>query len=170
MPLNNYSQANRLLVAVDCIIFGFDGAELKLLVVHRNMDPERGKWSLMGGIVSPNETCEQAATNILKNYTGLQGVYLEQLHTFSDLSRDPIERVISVAYFALIDINQYAKQLTTEHHPEWFSLDKVPKLVFDHEKMVEMAKERLQYKAASHPILFELMPPKFTLPQLQSLY
>jgi 8-oxo-dGTP diphosphatase len=170
MPLTHYSQASRLFAAVDCIIFGFDGFELKLLVVHRNMDPERGKWSLMGGIVSPNETCEQAATVILKNYTGLEGVYLEQLHTFSELNRDPIERVISVVYFALIDINQYAKQLTTEHHAEWFSLNKVPKLIFDHERMVEMAKERLQYKAASHPILFELMPPKFTLPQLQSLY
>lgn len=170
MSLTHYTNANRLLVAVDCIIFGFDGTELKLLVVHRNMDPERGKWSLMGGIIAPDETCEQAATKILKIYTGLEGVYLEQLHTFSEVNRDLAGRVLSVAFFALIDIHQYAKQLTTEHHPEWFPLNKVPKLVFDHEQMVEMAKERLQYKAASHPILFELMPPKFTLPQLQALY
>jgi 8-oxo-dGTP diphosphatase len=95
---------------------------------------------------------------------------MEQLHTFSEPNRDPIERTISIAYFALIDSNLYEKQISDDYHPEWFLLDKVPDLIFDHKKMVAMAKEHLRYKAALHPILFELLPEKFTLPLLQSLF
>lgn len=168
--MNRYTHTNRLLAAVDCIIFGFDGTELKLLLVHRSMEPEKGKWSLMGGFVSPDEDSEQAANRVLKKYTGLEGVYLEQLHTFTNPDRDPMERTISITYFALIDIHQYQTQITDEHHAEWFPMNKIPKLIFDHRQMVEMAKERIRYKAAHHPILFELLPPKFTLPQMQCLY
>lgn len=158
------------MVAVDCIIFGFDGAKLKLLLIKRALEPEKGNWSLMGGFVQPDENCLQAATRVLKNLTGLTGVYMEQVRSFSNPDRDPLERTISIAYFALIDIHKYQKQLTDDYHPEWFELSEVPPLIFDHGEMVEMAIKRLRYKAALHPVLFELLPEKFTIPQLQLLY
>jgi len=168
--MNRYPGETRVLMAVDCIIFGFDGADIKLLLVQRGLKPEKGKWSLMGGFLQPQESLDQAANRILKRLTGLEGVYMEQLQTFSDPLRDPVERTLSVAYFALIDIHQYEKQLSSEYHPEWFLLKKTPELIFDHKKMMEMAKKELRYKAALHPILFELLPAKFTIPQLQILY
>jgi 8-oxo-dGTP diphosphatase len=168
--MNRYPGETRILVAVDCIIFGFDGNDIKLLLVQRGLKPERGKWSLMGGFLQPDESFEQAANRILKRLTGLEGVYMEQMEAFGDPSRDPVERTISIAYFALIDIHQYEKQLSHEYHPEWFHVKKMPDLIFDHKKMVEVAKKQLRYKAALHPILFELLPAKFTIPQLQILY
>jgi 8-oxo-dGTP diphosphatase len=165
-----YSKQARLLLAVDCIIFGFDGETLKILLIKRGFQPEKDKWSLMGGFVQPSESLDQASNRILKQLTGLEGVYLEQLHTFGNPLRDPIERTVSVTYFALIDINKYETQLSSDYHPEWFPLKRVPKLIFDQQDMVELAKKRIRYKAALHPILFELLPPKFTLPQLQNLY
>jgi 8-oxo-dGTP diphosphatase len=165
-----YSKQIKMLLAVDCIIFGFDGNDLKILLVKRGIEPEYGKWSLMGGFVQQNETLPKAAARVLNTLTGIEDVYLEELHSFSEPGRDPVERTISVAYFALLDINEYEIQITHEHHAEWFHVQKIPKLIFDHSKMVERAKARLQYKAAFHPILFELLPAKFTLPQLQNLY
>lgn len=159
-----------MLVAIDCIIFGFDGQDLKLLVIKRGFEPEKGKWSLMGGFVQPDEGFEDAASRILKVLTGLEGVYMEQLLAFGDPNRDPMERTISVAYFALIDINAYKQQLSEEYRAEWISLTKLPRLIFDHAEMVSQAQARLRYKAAIHPILFELLPQKFTIPQLQILY
>lgn len=134
------------------------------------MEPAKNKWSLMGGFIQPDESADAAAVRVLKKLTGLQGVYLEQLHTFADPFRDPVERTISIAYFAMIDSNLYKKQLTDEYHAEWFPLEEIPDLIFDHQKMVLMAKEKLRYKAALHPILFELLPPMFTIPLLQSLF
>jgi len=168
--MHKYSKQTRLLLAVDCIIFGFDGETLKILLIQRGFQPEKGNWSLMGGFVQAAESIDQAANRILKQLTGLEGVYLEQLHTYGDTGRDPIERTASVAYFALIDIHKYETQLSTEYHAEWFPLKRIPKLVFDHQDMVEGAKRRIRYKAALHPILFELLPTKFTIPQLQLLY
>src|SRR6201999_3294523 len=101
--MNRYPGESRILVAVDCIIFGFDGNNIKLLLVQRGLKPERGKWSLMGGFLQPTESLEQAANRILQKLTGLEGVYMEQLHAFGDTQRDPVERTISIAYFALID-------------------------------------------------------------------
>ena len=168
--MNRYPGEARILVAVDCIIFGFDGTDIKLLLVQRGLKPEKGKWSLMGGFLQAQESLEQAANRILKKLTGLEGVYLEQLRAFGEPDRDPVERTLSIAYFALIDIHQYEKQLSNEYHPEWVHLHKMPELIFDHKKMVEIAKRQLRYKAALHPILFELLPAKFTIPQLQNLY
>lgn len=165
-----YQGQTRILVAVDCIIFGFDGENYKLLLIQRGFAPERKKWSLMGGFLQPDESLQTGANRILQELTGLQNVYLEQLHAFGDLNRDPVERTIAIAYFALIDIQKYEKQISKEYHAEWFDLKEMPDLIFDHNQMVEMAKERLRYKAALHPILFELLPDKFTLPQLQALY
>jgi ADP-ribose pyrophosphatase YjhB (NUDIX family) len=165
-----YSKQTRLLLAVDCIIFGFDGEVLKLLLIKRGFQPEKGNWSLMGGFVQDNESLDQSANRILKQLTGLEGVYLEQLFTFGEPTRDPIERTVSVAYFALIDIQKYQTQMSSDYQAEWFQLKRTPKLVFDHQEMLEQARKRIRYKAAMHPILFELLPTKFTIPQLQNLY
>ena len=168
--MNRYPGETRMLVAVDCIIFGFDGADIKLLLVQRGLKPEKGKWSLMGGFLQPGESLEQASNRILKQLTGLEGVYMEQMRAFGEPERDPVERTLSIAYFALIDIHQYEKQLSNEYHPEWFHVKKMPDLIFDHKKMVDIATRQLRYKAALHPILFELLPSRFTIPQLQILY
>lgn len=165
-----YSSQSKLLAAIDCIIFGFDGQHLKILLIKRGFQPVPNRWSLMGGFVKKNESLDKAATRILKQLTGLEGIYLEQLHAFGQPRRDPIERTISIAYFALVDIHQYEKQISNDYHAEWFNLNDVPKLIFDHNAMVEMAKEKLRYKAGLHPILFELLPVKFTIPQLRTLY
>ena len=165
-----YSKQTRLLVAVDCIIFGFDGDTLKLLLIQRGFEPESGKWSLMGGFMEPTETTDEAAARILKQLTGLDGVYMEQMRVFGEPTRDPIERTISIAYFAFIGIDQYQTGLSTDYHAEWFPLQNAPRLIFDHDAMIEKAKEMLRYKAALHPLLFELLPEKFTIPQIQLLY
>ncbi|RYG10651.1 MAG: NUDIX domain-containing protein, partial [Chitinophagaceae bacterium] len=156
--------------AVDCIIFGYDGTELKILLVKRAMEPAKGQWSLMGGFVQPTENIYNAVERVLKTYTGLSQVYLEQLKIYGDPQRDPIERTASVAYFALIDINKYKEQINDVYEARWFPINEAPGLIFDHDLMVDEAKARLRYKAAFHPILFELLPKKFTTPQLQNLY
>jgi ADP-ribose pyrophosphatase YjhB (NUDIX family) len=165
-----YKNQRRSLVAVDCIVFGFDGQHLKILLIHRGFQPEKGKWSLMGGFVQPAESSDEAANRILTVLTGLEGVYLEQLHTFSNPNRDPIERTFSITYFALIDINRYQQQLNDQYHAEWFLLNEMPDLIFDHSEMVTIARNKLKYRAAMHPILFELLPDRFTIPLLQSLF
>ncbi|MDX3911891.1 MAG: NUDIX domain-containing protein [Pseudosphingobacterium sp.] len=168
--MTKYSKQTRLLVAVDCIIFGFDGESLKLLLIQRGFEPEKNKWSLMGGFVEPNEKPEEAAARVLKQLTGLENVYMEQMEVFGEPNRDPIERTISIAYYALIDIRKYKDQLSKEYRAEWMPLKEIPKLIFDHNSMVEHAKKKLRYKAALHPILFELLPEKFTIPQILTLY
>ncbi|WP_432713598.1 NUDIX hydrolase [Pedobacter sp.] len=168
--MTGYTEKNRMLIAVDCIIFGFDGETVKILLIKRDIEPEKDKWSLMGGFVQAGESIDEAAQNILTSLTGLNGVYLEQLRVFGNPDRDPVERTVSVAYFALIDINKYKKQLNHRFHAEWFPIKEKPPLIFDHEEMVETAKTYVRYKAAHHPLLFELLPKKFTIPQVQSLY
>lgn len=168
--MRRYSQQTRILCAVDCIIFGYDGTDLKLLVIQRGFQPFKGKWSLVGGFIKETENAEEAAGHILKSLTGLDGIYMEQLHTFTKVNRDTVERTISIAYFALIDIQKYRQQLSEDFHPVWFPINHLPELIFDHTEMVELAKEKLRYKAAQHPLLFELLPDKFTMPQLQNLY
>src|ERR1700761_5680576 len=168
--MQKYSKQTRILLAVDCIIFGFDGETLKILLIKRGFEPEKGNWSLMGGFVQENESLDQASNRILKQLTGLEGVYLEQLYTFGQPDRDPIERTVSTAYFALLDIHKYETQISHDYHAEWFPLKEIPKLIFDQQDMVQQAKQKIRYKAAMHPILFELLPERFTIPQLQTLY
>lgn len=168
--MDKYARQSRMLVAVDCIIFGFDGYDLKLLLIKRGFEPEKNKWSLMGGFVLSDEKPEDAASRVLQQLTGLKDVYMEQLSVFGKPDRDPIERTISITYFALIDVKKYEKQLSDSYRAEWFPLDRVPGLIFDHEAMVQQAKQKLRYKAALHPILFELLPEKFTIPQIMTLY
>lgn len=170
MDIHKYNSNDRLLVAVDCIIFGFDGKELQALLIKRAFEPEKGKWSLMGGFVGKDESTDDAAGRVLMQLTGMSNIYMEQLHCFSEVSRDTAGRVISIAYFALINIADYSEQLQLEHEARWFPLTKIPALIFDHRKMVALAQESLKQKVANHPIGFELLPEKFTLPQLQNLY
>ncbi len=165
-----YKQYDRFLVAVDCIIFGFDGTGLKALLIKRGFEPEIGKWSLMGGFARLEESIDEAAQRILLTLTGLEEIYMEQLHCFGEVARDPGGQVISVAYFALIKIDESDKEKLDSHQAKWFDLKKMPSLVFDHKDMVRLAKERLQQKVANHPIGFELLPNKFTMQQLQALY
>ncbi|MFN8353588.1 MAG: NUDIX domain-containing protein [Spirosomataceae bacterium] len=168
--MKQYSHPTRLLVATDCIIFGFDGDEIKLLLIKRNFEPEKGKWSLMGGFVHDDEDLEVGAKRILYDLTGLSDIYVEQLQTFGRVHRDPVERTLSVVFFALINIHDHDEESVRTHHASWVSLMNRPALIFDHEQMVALALERLRYKAALHPIGFELLPEKFTIPQLQKLY
>jgi len=165
-----YKDYDRFLLAVDCIIFGFDGKRLKALCIKRGFEPELGKWSLMGGFVEKEESVEAAAARVLNQLTGLDNIYMEQIGCFGDVDRDPGGRVVSIAYFALINIADYNETLMEEHNAKWFTIDKIPALVFDHKRMVMVSKERLQQKVANHPIGFALLPEKFTLRQLQNLY
>jgi 8-oxo-dGTP diphosphatase len=165
-----YAGQTRILAAVDCIIFGFDGESLQVLLMKRGMEPEKNKWSLIGGFLAKSESLEQAASRVLKKFTGIEGLYMHQLQTFSAPHRDPLERTLSTAFTTLVDIHQYEKQIIKDYHAEWFLLGKIPKLIFDHDSMLKMAQQELRYQAASHPILFELLPEKFTIPQLQNLY
>jgi ADP-ribose pyrophosphatase YjhB (NUDIX family) len=165
-----YVNQPHYLVAVDCIVFGFDDGQLKILLVKRGLEPEINKWCLMGGFVGAEETPDDAANHVLKKLTGLEGVYLEQLRVYGEPKRDPIERTLSVGYFALIDIQKYKTQLIDNYQAEWFLISDMPKLIFDHNKMVSDARKALRYKASLHPILFEMLPKKFTIPQLQTLF
>jgi 8-oxo-dGTP diphosphatase len=170
MDIKKYRSNDRILLAVDCIIFGFDGKEMKALLIKRGFEPEEGKWSLMGGFVGETENVHDAAARVLKQLTGLTNIYMEQLYCFGNTNRDSAGRVVSIAYFALINIADYNEQLTTDHEAHWFSLSKIPPLIFDHKQMVKKAKETLVEKVSNHPIGFELLPTKFTLQQLQNLY
>lgn len=170
MDIEKYTSQDRLLLAVDCIIFGFDGQQLKALLIKRGFEPEKGKWSLMGGFVGRNESTDEAAIRVLNQLTGMSDIYMEQLYCFSDVNRDTAGRVVSVAYYSLINIEEYNEQLQHDHEARWFALSEVPNLIFDHKQMLSLAKERLCDKVSNHPVGFELLPEKFTLPQLQTLY
>ena len=165
-----YQSQDSFLVAVDCIIFGFHNNEIKLLVHHRAMEPEQGGLSLMGGFVRKDESVDQAASNILSNLTGLENIFMDQVNVYGELNRDPGERVISCAYYSLIDMNAYDESLLKNHHAFWVSLDKASELIFDHYQMVKDALAILRRKAVLEPIGFNLLSEKFTLTQLQSLY
>ena len=168
--LNSYSTADKVLLAVDCIIFGFDNEGLKILLIKRDFEPEKGKLSLIGGFLKKEEVLNSAATRILNSYTGLQDIYMEQLYAFSVVDRDPVERTISVAYYALINIENHNEELIQNYQAKWYSVSNMPKLIFDHDKMVVHAIRRLRYRTSIKPIGFELLPEKFTMLQLQKLY
>lgn len=165
-----YNNKRKFHVAVDCIIFGFDRKKLKLLCIKRDFEPERGQWSLMGGFLDAEEDIDQAAARVLFKLTGIKNIFLEQLQAYGERFRDPAGRVISIAYYALIDSVRFDKQISRTYDASWFSLDQIPHLVFDHRQMVDKAIKRLRRKCRTQPVGFELLPEKFTLPQLQLLY
>ena len=165
-----YSQHPKFYHAVDCIIFGFSGGELSLLLLKRRFEPGKGEWSWMGGFVQENEHMDDAAKRVLAELTGLTDVFMEQVGTFGQIERDPGERVISTAYYALINIKEYDRQLVEEHNAHWININEIPDLLFDHEEMVSMARKAMKLQAAIRPICFHLLPEHFTLTQLQNLY
>lgn len=167
--ITEYKVHDKILIAVDCIIFGFDGKDLKALLIKRNFKPGFGNWSLMGGFIRKEESVDEGAARILEDLTGLTNIYMEQLYCYGEVDRDPGGRVVSIAYFALIKING-SPVLMEENNAQWFDVREIPEMIFDHTKMIMMAKERLRQNAARRPIGFELLPEKFTLPQLQNLY
>ncbi len=165
-----YSQHPRFYHAVDCIMFGFSGGELNLLLLKRRFDPGKGEWSLMGGFVQEGEHMDDAAKRVLAELTGLTNVFMEQVGSFGQVGRDPGERVISTAYYALININEYDRNLVEEHNAYWVKINELPTLLFDHKQMVDRARLVMKVQAAMQPISFNLLPEHFTLTQLQTLY
>jgi len=165
-----YNQHPRMFVAVDCIIFGFSAGELSLLLLKRNFEPAKGEWSLMGGFVQEGESVDAGARRVVAELTGLEDIYMRQVGTYGEVDRDPGERVVSVAYFALVDIEKYDRALVAEHNAFWVRLPEIPTLIFDHNKMVSDAVRFMRYQASVKPVGMNLLPEEFTLSQLQSLY
>ena len=165
-----YKNNPKFFVGIDCIIFGFEKEQLSLLLLQRNFEPAKGQWSLMGGFVQENESADDAAKRVLYELTGLKDVYMEHIGAFGEINRDPGERVISLAYYALINTNKYDRELVQRHNAYWVNIDEIPDLIFDHNQMVEKARTAMKEKASTAPIGFNLLPELFTLTQLQSLY
>ncbi len=159
-------------VTVDIVVFGYDGGkQLKMLLIRRGSDPYKGHWALPGGFVDLDEDLEQAAFRELEEETGVKDLYLEQLFTFGKPGRDPRGRVISVAYFSLVNLQDHPAVAASDvDKAEWFALDELPPLAFDHNDIIQVATSRLNAKVRYQPIGFELLPDEFTLGQLQQLY
>lgn len=167
---NSYSDKDKMYVATDCIIFGFESGRLQLLVFRRRVAPLEGEWSLIGSFVQLDEDVTRAARRVLHEITGLERVFMEQLKAYGSATRDPGYRCISVAQYALIKIGEQDRQLVERHGAHWFDISEVPDLVLDHNQMVAEALEELKRKARYRPIGFDLLPEKFTIPQLQQVY
>ncbi|MBD5267087.1 MAG: NUDIX hydrolase [Bacteroides sp.] len=165
-----YSVHDRYPVSVDCILFSLHGGELSVLLAPRKFEPHRGVPSLMGGFVKHDETLDEAAARVLWELTGLDDVYMEQVGAFGALDRDPGERVISVAYFALIKSDGVIDARVGKYDAEWVSVGRLPELKFDHPLMIERALDALHRKVAREPVAFNLLPELFTLTQAQMLY
>ena len=165
-----YKEVQQITLAVDCIIFGFNDNKLELLLIHRGFEPEKGKWSLIGGFVGNDEDLDYAAERVLRDLSGLKDVYLEQVRTFGKKDRESQERVVSIAYYALILKDNYNNDLIREYNAQWFPIDELPDVIFDHKDMIECAIRRLRKQVRSSLVVFNLLQEKFTLPQLQKLY
>lgn len=161
----------RAALAVDCVVFGLDETDLKVLLIQRKLQPFQHTWALPGGFVRLAETLDEAARRELEEEAGVSDVYLEQLYTFGALDRDPRERVVAVAYYALAKLSDHRIRAATDAMGVgWFGLDDLPKLAFDHTDIVSRAHERLRGKVRYAPVGFELLPPRFSLTQLQRMY
>lgn len=156
-------------VATDCVIFGFDGVSIKVLLIQRGIEPYKGQWALPGGFVGIDESAEECARRELQEETGLTGVSVEQFHAFSDVNRDPRERVISIAYYALVKLSE-VRGGDDASEAQWFSYDDVPSLAFDHDRILRMALRHLRDRICFEPVGFDLLPDVFTMTELQRLY
>lgn len=169
--MNHSYEFPRPALTVDCVVFGLDEDELEVMLIRRGLEPFAGRWALPGGFVRLDETLDEAARRELEEETGLRKVYLEQLYTFGAVDRDPRERVVTVAYYALVKLSDHKIRAATDAaDAAWFSLSDLPDLAFDHAHILEVALERLKSKVRYQPIGFELLPRKFTLTQLQRMY
>jgi len=165
-----YLEHQKLYVSVDVIVFGFEENRLKVLIGRRQMDPGRGEWSLYGGFVAADEGIDECAERTLMELTGLKKLFIRQVGAFGAIDRDPGERVVSIAYYALINVKDYDEKLRTKHNVEWVDVNQLPALYSDHNEMVRQALRRMQLKMRTEPIGFRLLPQLFTLTQLQRLY
>ena len=165
-----YLEHQKLFVAVDVIVFGFEENRLKVLIGRRQMDPGRGEWSLYGGFVAASEGIDECAARTLQELTGLKKLFIRQVGAFGTIDRDPGERVVSIAYYALINVKDYDEKLRVKHNVEWVDVNQLPTLYSDHNEMVRQALRRMQLKMRTEPIGFRLLPQLFTLTQLQRLY
>ena len=163
-------QHPRHFVAVDCVIFGYREGKLSILIYPRGFEPRKGSWSLPGGFVQDNESADDAANRVLKKITGLEEIFLKQVAIFSKPDREEIARVVSVAYYALIRIDQHDEQSVQDYGASWYPVEDVPPLIFDHDLMVRESLVKLQYRASSELIGEKLLPGMFTLTQLRNLY
>lgn len=165
-----YLNKDTFLLAVDCIIMGFRNNELQILITRRPIEPLKGGWSLMGGFVNESESINEAAERVVGEFTGIDNIFMEQVRAFGEINRDLAERVISIVYYALVDIEQFDTTLAEKYDARWVNISQLPELVFDHNIMVKDTITILQRKAAVKPIGFNLLGEQFTLPTLQSLY
>lgn len=165
-----YQHEVQFYVAVDCIILGFNKNELNVLLYKRNFEPLKGQWSLMGGFVKSGESINEAASRVLTECTGIDDLFMEQVGAYGEVTRDLGERVISIAYYALINLDAFSPEVLKEYNAVWTKISDLPELIFDHAKMIKDTLSILKRKAATRPVGFNLLPEKFTLPQLQSLY
>ena len=165
-----YNDHDRLLVSVDCIVFGFDEGELRVLMGKRKMDPGRGQWSLYGGFVGANESINDAARRVLYALTGLKDLYMKQVGAYGDVDRDPGARVISISYYSMINVADYDQAQQQEHDVAWVNIEQLTEMYSDHRKMVLKARRMMQEKISHEPIGFNLLPELFTLSQLQQVY
>jgi ADP-ribose pyrophosphatase YjhB (NUDIX family) len=165
-----YQREIKLFVATDCIILGFNNKELNVLLHKRTFEPLKGEWSLMGGFVKSGESINEAASRVLTECTGINNLFMEQVGAYGDVTRDLGERVISIAYYALVNMNDFNVDLLEQYDAKWTKLSDLPELIFDHKQMIHDTLSRLKRKAGTRPVGFNLLPDKFTLPQLQTLY
>lgn len=165
-----YKEHSKFYLSVDIIVFGFEEGNLKILLGKRQMDPGRGEWSLYGGFVNEDEDLEEAANRTILELTGMTKLYMRQVGAFGAIDRDPGERVISIAYCALIDVKDYDDNLRQQHGLEWVALSEVPSLYSDHNLMVSNALAQIRRRINTEPIVFNLLPELFTLTQLQRVY
>lgn len=156
-------------VTADCVIFGFDGVSIKVLLIQRGVEPYKGKWAFPGGFMKIDETAQECARRELEEETGLKNASVEQFYTFSDVERDPRERVITVAHYALVRLSE-VKGGDDAALAQWFAMNQIPPLAFDHENILRMAVNRLKERICFEPIGFELLPEVFTMTELQNLY
>lgn len=158
-------------LTTDCVVFGLDEKDVKVLLIRRGLDPYKGKWAFPGGFLLPGEAPDDCARRELQEEAGLSRIYLEQLYTFGRPDRDPREHVVTIAYFALVNLIEHPPTAATDaDDAAWFPFDEVPPLAFDHSEILEVARRRLSAKLRYTPAAFELLPEKFTLPELQSLF
>jgi ADP-ribose pyrophosphatase YjhB (NUDIX family) len=165
-----YQNTDQFLISVDCIIFGFHDKDLHVLLTRRPVEPMINEWSLMGGFMEKGESISEAAEKVLFRYTQQKDIYMEQVSAYGDLNRDTGGRVVSIAFYALVNIENFNTTLAKRFDARWINIKKLPQLVFDHNKMVMDALMLLQYKASTQPIAFYFFNDKFTLPALQDLY
>ena len=156
-------------VTADCVIFGFDGVAIKVLLIQRGIEPYKDKWAFPGGFMQIDETVEECAKRELEEETGLKTTSVEQFYTFSDVNRDPRERVITVAHYALVRLEE-VKGGDDAMSAQWFAMNEIPSLAFDHDRILRIAVNRLKERICFEPIGFELLPEIFTMSALQNLY